>query len=66
MVHKVLQQCFNILGPMLSAPIDLLGSRLMREFKTSELVIEIEPKDVMEEGKSSGLGVGKELLVKIE
>ena len=51
---------------MLSAPIDLLGSRLIREFKTSELVIEIEPKDVMGEGKSSGLGVGKELLVKIE
>ena len=51
---------------MLSAPIDLLGSRLIREFKTSELVIELEPKDVMEEGKSSRLGVGKELLVKIE
>ena len=48
---------------MLLAPIDLLGSRLIREFKTSELVIEIEPKDVMGEGESSGLGVGKELLV---
>ena len=29
-------------------------------------VIEIEPKNVVGEGKSSGLGVGKELLVKIE
>ena len=48
---------------MLSAPIDLLGSRLIREFKTSELVIEIKPKDVMGKDKSSGLGVGKELLV---
>ena len=51
---------------MLSAPIDLLGSRLIREFKTSVLVIEMEPKNVAGEGKLSGLGVGKELLVKIE
>ena len=47
MVHKVLQHSFNIFVPMLSAPIDFLGSRLIREFKTSELVVEIEPKDVM-------------------
>ena len=50
---------------MLSAPIDLLGSRLIREFKTLVLVIEIEPKNVVGEGKSSVLGVGMELLVKI-
>ena len=44
---------------MLTAPIDLLGSRLIREFKTSELVIEIEPTYIMGESKSSGFGVEK-------
>ena len=50
---------------MLSAPIDLLGSRLIRQFKTSVSVVEIEPKNVVGKGKSSRLGVRKELLVKI-
>ena len=54
------------MGPMSSAPIDLLGSRLVRVLKTSVLEIEIDSKEIVGRGRTSGLGEGKELLVKME
>ena len=54
------------MGPMLSTPIDLLESRLIRVLKTSLSEIEMDSKNIVGRGKSSGLGEGKELLVKIE
>ena len=51
---------------MLSAPIDLLGSRLVRVLKTPVSEIEIDSKEIVGRGRTSGLGEGKELLVKME
>ena len=51
---------------MSSAPIDLFGLRLVRVLKTSVSEIEIDFKEVVGRGRSSGLGEGKELLVKME
>ena len=48
------------------APIDLFGLRLVRVLKTSVSGIEIDSKEVVGRGRSSGLGEGKELLVKME
>ena len=59
-------QCLRILGLMPSVPIALLGSRPTRALKTSESVMEMFARNEEGEGKLSGLGVGKELLVKIE
>ena len=50
------------MGPMSSAPIDLLGSRLVRVLKTSVLEIEIDSKEIVGRGRTSELGEGKELL----
>ena len=51
---------------MSSAPIDLLGSRSIRVLKTSVSEIEIDSRKLVGRGRSSGLGEGKELLVKME
>jgi len=51
---------------MSSAPIDLLGSRLVRVLKTSVSEVEMDSKNTVGRGRSSGLGEGKELLVKME
>ena len=51
---------------MSSACIDLFGLRLVRVLKTSVSEIEIDSKEVVGRGRSSGLGEGKELLVKME
>ena len=57
---------FQYFGAYVVAPIDLFGLRLVRVLKTSVSEIEIDSKEVVGRGRSSGLGEGKELLVKME